>query len=123
MITGTINGRFEAVIKLTLFDSDGESHEFDAILDTGFTGSLTLPPSIIEALGLRWRSRSSAVLANGESLAFDLFIATLMWDGSPRKILVQSIENVPLLGMAMLEEHDLTARVVVGGVVRIEKVP
>lgn len=54
-------------------------------------------------------------------MAFDLFLATVVWDGSPRKILVQSIENVPLLGMAMLENHDLAARVVVGGSVAIEK--
>lgn len=106
---------------MTLFDSDGGLHGVDAILDTGFTGSLTLPFALIESLGLRWRSRSSAVLANGESLAFDLFLATVVWDGSPRKILVQSIENVPLLGMAMLENHDLAARVVVGGSVAIEK--
>jgi predicted aspartyl protease len=65
MITGSVNARFEIVIKVHVEDSARQEHEVETVLDTGFTGSLTLPPSVIPNLNLPWRSRSSAVLANG----------------------------------------------------------
>jgi clan AA aspartic protease len=122
MITGTINRRHEAVITLLVCDSTGQRHNLDTILDTGFNGSLTLPTSIIDKLDLEWRSRSSAALANGTLEDCDVYAATVVWDGAERSILVQAMENVPLLGMAMLIDHDLRARVVVGGTVEIEAI-
>src|SRR5436190_12672764 len=99
MITGTGNSRMEAVIGLRVQDSVGQEHDVEAILDTGFTGSLTLPSSTISRLGLLWRSRSSAILANGNAEQFDVYAATIIWDGIPRPVLVQAIDNAPLLDM------------------------
>jgi hypothetical protein len=53
---------------------------------------------------------------------FDIFAATVLWDGAQRHILVQAIENLPLLGMRLMAGHDLRARVEVGGRVEIEAV-
>ncbi len=123
MITGTVNGRYEMVTTLPVRDSVGQERQIEAILDTGFTGSLTLPPSLIAALRLPWRSRSSAILANGNIQQFDIYAATVVWDSVPRPILIQAIDNVPLLGMALLVGYDLRARAMVGGTVQIEAVP
>jgi len=122
MITGTVNRRHEVVIPLSVRDSAAQEHEIETILDTGFTGSLTLPPSLIEEMGLPWRSRSSAFLANGNVEEFDIHVATVIWDGTARPILVHAIENAPVLGMAMLVGHDLRVRVISGGNVEIEAV-
>lgn len=122
MITGTVNRRHEVVIRLPVLDSAAQEHEIETILDTGFTGSLTLPPSLIEHMGLSWRSRTSAILANGNVEEFDIYVATVTWDGTARPILVHAIENAPLLGMAMLVGHDLRVRVIVGGSAEIEAV-
>ena len=123
MITGIVNARYEMVIKVPVRNSAGQEQEVEAVLDSGFTGSLTLPPMLIATLGLPWRSRSSAILANGNLEQFDIHVATIVWDGMPRPILIQSIDNVPLLGMALLVGYDLRARVTVGGSVQIEAVP
>jgi clan AA aspartic protease len=122
MITGTVNRRLEVVITLPVRRADGRFQEVRTVLDTGFTGSLTLPQSLVEELELTWRSRSSAVLANGVAEDFDIYTATVLWDGSAKQILVQSIENVPLLGMSLLAEHRLLADVTVGGAVSIEPI-
>lgn len=123
MITGMVNARYEMVIKVPVQNSSGQEQEVEAVLDSGFTGALTLPPSLIANLGLPWCSRSSAILANGNVEQFDLHTATIVWDGMARPILIQAIDNVPLLGMALLVGYDLRARVTVGGVVQIEAVP
>ncbi len=83
---------------------------------------MTLPPSLIASLGLPWRSRSSAILANGHVEQIDIHAGTIIWDGMSRPILIQALDNVPLLGMALLVGHDLRARVTVGGQVEIEAV-
>jgi clan AA aspartic protease len=123
MVTGTVNARYEMIIKLPLRNSTGQLHEIEAVLDSGFTGSLTLPPSLIISLGLPWRSRSSAILANGLVEEIDIHAGTIVWDGISRPILIQALDNVPLLGMALLVGHDLRARVAEGGLVQIEAVP
>ncbi len=47
MITGKVNSRREATIRLRVLDANGREQEVEAILDTGFTGSLTLPLSVV----------------------------------------------------------------------------
>ncbi len=123
MITGTVNARHEIQIRLPVRDTTGTEQDVETILDTGFNGALTLPPAMIASLGLSWRSRSNAILANGSIQQFDLYDATVVWDGVPRSVLVQAIDTAPLLGMALLVGYDLRARVAVGGSVEIERIP
>ncbi len=123
MITGTVNARLEILIRVPIRNATGHEQEVEAILDTGFTGSLTLSSALIASLSLPWRSRGNAVLANGNVEQFDIYAATVLWDGRPRQILVQAIDTAPLLGMALLAGYDLRVRVVVGGGVQIEAIP
>jgi clan AA aspartic protease len=123
MIAGSVNARHEVVIPLSVRDLAGQEVLVETILDTGFNASLTLPPATIAMLGLPWRSRASAMLANGSIEQFDIYSATVIWDGVPRPILVQAIDTAPLLGMALLVGFDLRVRVTVGGSVQIQMVP
>lgn len=123
MITGVVNARHEVVIDLPVRDATGQQQAVEVMIDTGFDGSLTLPPATIADLGLIWRSRSRAVLADGNVEYFDIYIATIVWDGKLRPVLVQAVDNVPLLGMSLLVGHDVRFRAVVGGAVQIEAVP
>lgn len=52
MITGIVNANLEATIRLTIMGPAGQPHEIEAIIDTGFTGFLTLPPTLVSILGL-----------------------------------------------------------------------
>ena len=65
MIRGAVNARHEAVVRLRLRGPGGIEAEVDAIVDSGFTSSLTLPATKATALGLVRQSGSSAVLADG----------------------------------------------------------
>jgi predicted aspartyl protease len=123
MITGTVNARHEIVIRLPVRDAAGQEQEVETILDSDFTGSLTLPPTMIANLGLPWRSRGQAILANGSVEQFDIYAATVIWDGVPRPVLLQAIDCAPLLGMKLLVGYDLRARIVPGGTVEIEAIP
>jgi clan AA aspartic protease len=100
---------------------NGQEREIEAILDTGFSGSMTLPPSVIAALGLPFRSRGRAILADGSTTEFDIHAATIVWDGEPRNILVEAADTDPLIGMGLLYGHDIHIQAVDGGPVTIER--
>lgn len=51
MITGVVTAEREAVIGLKVQGPSGQTQKIQAVIDTGFTGWLTLPPSLIAALG------------------------------------------------------------------------
>lgn len=123
MISGVVNAKFEATIRLSVSSLQGQIHEIEAILDTGFSGSLTLPSVIIRSLGLPWRTRGSVMLANGAVDQCDIYAATVMWDGGLRNILVEEADTEPLVGMALLRDHVLSVQIVPGGTVTIAALP
>ena len=47
MITGMVNANREAAIRLLVRGPQGHQREIEAIIDTGFTGFLTLPPLLV----------------------------------------------------------------------------
>jgi len=115
MISGVVTDDRQAVIHLTVRGPAGQEQEIEAIIDTGFDGSLSLPPSIVVQLGLPWRQRGRALLADGSESVFDIYEATADWDGEARRIVVDEVETVPLIGMSLLEGYELTIQVQRGG--------
>jgi hypothetical protein len=67
MIRGTVNARLEAVVRLRVRGPGGAELDVDAVIDTGFTASLTLPAAAVAALGLVRQSGSAAAPATGRS--------------------------------------------------------
>lgn len=123
MITGRVTASREAVISLKVRGPDGTEREIEAVVDTGFSGSLTLPSALIEILDLEWRQRGQAVLADGTRSLFDVYDATIVWDGKPRPVAADAVDGDPLIGMSLVFGHDLTIEGVVGGNVVIKARP
>jgi clan AA aspartic protease len=123
MMCGIVNARNEIVFSVAIRDAAGNDHDFEVLLDTGFAGAVSLPHPVISVMGLPWYSRTRFVLANGHAIWFENYQATMIWDGRPRTILIQAIDNVPLLGTGLLFGHDLRVRFRDGGVAEIEAVP
>ena len=57
MIQGTVNAAYEAVVSLPLRGPAGRARDVDAVVDTGFTRFLTLPPAMVADLGLAVQRR------------------------------------------------------------------
>jgi len=95
----------------------------DVIVDSGFTASLTLPVTMVTALGLARQSGGTAVLADGSVRQFDICAAEVAWGGTWRAVLVSVVGNEPLLGMRLLADHKLVIEVVPGGLVEILPLP
>lgn len=115
MIAGTVTAAREARIPLTLRSPLGTSQETDALIDTGFNGFLTLPPSLIAGLGLKRLARGRAILADGREQLFDIHAVVVLWDGQPLTVEADSADTDPLVGMGLLQGYELSMEVVDGG--------
>ncbi len=123
MITGVVNANREATIRLVVIDPSGQQQEIEAIIDTGFTGFLTLPAVLIAALRLPWLCRQPGILADGSVDVFDVYTATVLWDGQSQTVEVEAADAEPLVGMSLLDHHSLRIDVLAGGVVTITALP
>src|SRR5262245_39392645 len=117
MIRGVVNARLEAVVPLRVRGPSGVETTVDAVVASGFTGSLVLPAATVAALGLIRLSGGSALLADGSSRPLDLYAAEVEWDGVWRVILASAVGAEALLGMRLLAGHTLRIDVVPGGIV------
>ena len=118
MITGAVNRNVEPTIRLTVRGPDDEQ-QLEAIVDTGFTGFLTLPPSFIATLELPRLCLGRAELANGMIDLFDIHEATVLWDGQPRSVEAESADTDVLVGMALIAGLHLHVHAVEDGTVLI----
>ncbi len=122
MIEGVVNAAYEPVITLALQGPLGQSREVEAVVDTGFNGFLTLPTALVSELGLPFVSIGRATLADGNEIAYEVYGVAVLWDGQPRDIEADAADTTPLVGMMLLDEHDLSIRVRDGGRVVIQPV-
>jgi clan AA aspartic protease len=123
MIVGTVRDGREPVIRLALVGAAGQVEEVDAVIDTGFTGELTLPSSITALLGHRSRGSEEARLADGEMVLLPTYRIPVLWDGVQQLATVMEAENDPLIGMRLLHGYRLTIDAIDGGPVTIEPLP
>lgn len=121
MIRGTVNADREAVVRLILIDANGHQHPTDVIVDTGYTGWLTLPPGLIANMGWAFNRFGRAMLADSSEIAFNIYDAALLWDGQPIQIRVDAVDAEPLLGMSLMYGYRLTVEDIAGGPVIIEQ--
>ena len=108
----------EPVVPLGLFG--GTSVRFvDAVIDTAFTGWLTLPQEIVADMGLRSAGVRHGALADGREVAFDSYYVTVMLDGDPHRVIAQVAPPPALAGMELFDGYVICIEDSPGGAVTI----
>ena len=120
MIAGVVTTSREAIIRLLVRGFGGEEREIEAVVDTGYNGSLALPPALVATLGLPWSRRGRGLLADGGESLFDIHEEVVVWDNQPRQVAVDVMDTNPLVGMSLLYGYELTLQGMDGGSVVIK---
>jgi clan AA aspartic protease len=120
MMQGIVNLRREATLTVVVGNSNRQLQAIETVIDTGFTGFLSLPSAIIATLNLPWTASDIVTLGDGSETLFDLYTGVVIWDGQYHDIYIAESETEPLLGMAMLYGYRLQVDAVEGGIVKIE---
>ena len=119
MIEGVVNEWTEAVVTLAARGPSGRIAQVDVVVDTGFSDFLFLPPSLVSELELSNETSQDYVLADGSMTKVDIYDIWALWDGRWIDVVAGVTDSTPLVGMLMLEGHDLNIEVEVGGRVTI----
>ena len=115
-----MNAAHEAVVSLVVRGPSGRTRHVGAVVDTGFSRFLTLPPSTVTELGLAFRTVDRVFLADGSEVTLDVYAVTVLWDGLARGVDALVADTQPLMGMSLLEGHSLNMEVEDGGRVVIQ---
>ncbi|MBP0031996.1 MAG: clan AA aspartic protease [Roseofilum sp. SBFL] len=119
MMQGRVNQSCEAMLAIAVRNNQ-TTQRVDAVIDTGFSGFLTLPSEMISTLALSWEGRDMATLGDGTFCTFEVYLGLVIWDGQYREVYVNESETVPLIGMQLLRGYDLRIQAIEGGLVTIE---
>jgi clan AA aspartic protease len=107
---GTVDTLGRALVRIRVKPSNRASFvELDAGIDTGFTGELVLPETIVSALGLPRSFAISAGLGDGSEVVLDTYPCVIEWFGVLKQIeVIANKGQLPLLGAGLLLGHKLT---------------
>ncbi len=82
--------------------------QVDVWIDTGFTGDLVLPESVIEDLKLEVTGSIDGVLADGSQIEPSTYHCQLDWFGRVRDLeVIANSGQTPLLGVGLLLAKEL----------------
>jgi len=77
----------------------------------------------IAQLGLPFRRRGRAFLADGSESIFDIYEGTVVWNGQMQRTPIDEADSAPLIGMQMLAGYELNIEVVTDGQVTVKLLP
>jgi clan AA aspartic protease len=117
---GIVDQNCEAIIRLLVGNADSQRQTIDAVIDTGFTGFLTLPFSVLTDLNLRAYRREEGILGDGSTCIFDVYRGFILWDGELRRIDINESDTEPLVGMSLLYGYRMQLDAIEGGPVTIQ---
>ena len=120
LIYGIGDDFLEAHITLTVQDGNGVAENVDFVIDTGLTEDVSLPLDTIVRLNLpRNGDIIDIVLADGSTGKFDLYTAYVLWHDRLVEVEVINMESVPLIGMELLRDSNISIDAIPGGAVTI----
>ncbi len=113
----------EAQVEIAVTGPPPARQQIAAVIDTGYTGDLTLPAHVVATLQLPSAGHRRGVLADGSMVNLQVYFATVDWHGRAKDILVLETSGTALIGMRLLNGSKITMDVVDGGSVLIEELP
>ena len=109
-MNGLVDESLRALVDvLVAADRETPPVPLKAWVDTAFNGSLVVPRSMIESLGLQQASTTQAILADGQIADMETFTCYLYWFGGVyRTQIVANDGEFALLGTILLMGRKIT---------------
>lgn len=107
-LTGVVNARGDAVVDLPIIGPNSQLLA-TCVVDTGFTGELMVPDTLVAQLRLPRVRFTVVTLADGSPVMLNGYRAEVLWLSVRRRVLVYATTgHEALLGSALLAAHRLT---------------
>jgi len=107
---GHVDNSGRAILPIVLVDEQGNSHfAIDVWIDTGFTGDLVVPESLIDQLALSISGSVDGILADGSQTVLKTYHCRVKWFGRERDLeVIANNGEFPLLGVGLLLAKELS---------------
>ncbi len=119
MITGRIVNR-QALVPITYRLPGHPDFVIEHVVDTGFTGQLTLPASAVAAMGLPLDHSENINLANDSSEQVPFHFATILWEGQEFVADVIATGRKPLFVTALMDGKELVIQFAEQGIMTLD---
>ncbi|MDP6115409.1 MAG: clan AA aspartic protease [Planctomycetota bacterium] len=108
-MNGSVDEGGRALIQIEVAAAaQGRSTRLTGWIDTGFTGELVLPESMVTDLGLKKAGTVNAALGDGSTVLMDLYICFINWCGEQKQIVAAANSGqYPLIGVGLLQGKRL----------------
>jgi clan AA aspartic protease len=108
-MTGYVDDAGRALLEIEILGDDQQSpRSIEVWIDTGFTGELVLPQSVVESLGLAPSGTIDGVLADGTQTVLTTYHCEIKWFGVQRSLeVIANSGSNPLLGVGLLLAKEL----------------
>ena len=101
---------------------EGESVKtVDALLDSGFTGAVSLPSVVVDDLGLEWSGEQSVTLGDGSDVSVDIYEGMVGFAGKWYRCAILATGDVPTVGMHLLRGARISFQAEPGGDISLER--
>lgn len=108
MIKGHINNQLEPIIKISIAFDD-KLMEFNAVIDTGFNGFISIPHQIINKTAWQFIGYESFELASGEIIRDKVYLGDIYLGNNKRYLYILSNKTKDILiGSKLLIDKILT---------------
>jgi clan AA aspartic protease len=121
MIVGRVTEALDALVPIRVLAASAQFAEIDAVVDTGFNGTLAISKELAEQLRAAPAGSNEATLADGRIATLQCSIVSVEWHGVIRELAVRIIERGCLAGMELLSGSRLEIDVAAGGEVLIQE--
>jgi clan AA aspartic protease len=111
---GIVNDRLELTLPVEFIGPNGKSLTVQAVIDTGYTGYISIPTSMAIELEPEWAGTSTGYLADGSPHNFDEYETRLTWQGMGVQLTIEAGTPQVLIGMRLLYGQELHALVLPG---------
>lgn len=124
VVSGSINRAGQPMVPVAIQNqSRQQSATFNFIIDTGFNGELQLPIADIGRLGLTPTGIVNSQLADGQIVEDRMYPALVLWLGTLMAVnIIESENNIPLIGAGLLWGNVMTVEWDFGGRVAVEPI-
>lgn len=121
MIQGRTGANRTAAVRIQVRGLNDVREDLTAVIDTGFSGFLSLPGERVDRLGLATVGTRRARLADGTQVVSMIYVCEVYWHGRFREVATVRLGREPLVGMSLIWGSELRIRAEAGGEAEIEE--
>ncbi len=122
-IEGRCNTALELILELHVINDQQQAILVDAVIDTGFSGAVSVPKAVVDQLNLVFARRVVGNLADGSTTLVELYFARLLCGERLVDTEIAAAGTQALIGVQFLAGQRLTADFVLDGSVKLVPIP